>query len=1197
MDIKELTYENALVIASKIKRICDECTTELAIYYQDHDVSRLIPIRDELYKQLDCIYTEDVLNAIRNIWDYQIRDKEGFYDDIMSVEFITVKIRSIYISATSHLGSLLIGYFNEKKAGFLFSAYMREIFVPVVSHAENFKTFYFKNKVSDTILNDMFVQQISRASVFKHEICVFAPDSKNEHKLLLDTESFFTDDYNPAFRFADSVKSELEKAYSQNNSKSHLFAFFDFPEGYSTDELSLIRDAIFQGGSKGIYIILVDGSETRLSQEQNQFVSEIESQCIVSPDFKLDEFFYSENKAREYLEDRKKIISQIGMRWHFALNSFEGVSNIRWEEPGSVPKNTVFPEIVCIRNVKIDLERASNGKVYDISETKKQIISKCVNLTGRNSHGMVICKEDNVQLAQKFLHNVMWGFLSSIPVTKLNICVFDGKRRGESIYPFLDMQNKIPDLFDGRIHCNQEDIYDRLKRLNDSISECIQTKLGNKYQNIIEYNNKNQFLNKEIQLLIINDFPCGFDDRSVKCLADILAYGSKCGIYVYISYNEDLEPTTVYGSSDNYFEKIKEHVSFVQPLNYKFDFDPFVSGQDVIDFTKCYMEKMEVIKQTGISFDRIMEQDSLNREASDSLDIPIGIGDDGKIIELSFGKSTSQHALIAGGTGSGKSTLLHTLIMSGMVHYSPSELNLYLMDFKNGTEFKVYDNVHVPHIKRLSLDSMQEYGESILEELVDEMEAREKDFKQVGATNLKEYKKITGIVKPRILIVIDEFQVLFEWNRNNKIASNSAKLATKIIKEGRAAGIHLLMATQSIRNISNLSFEPGTIELMNIRVGMKCSEADANGLFKCENGVKALNMMKGVTGTAVMTEDYTKNELTALRVAFCGDKDEKKSILNKIKAQYKDAVCDMKVFESDNTPKLIDALKDNDDLLEKTSNITKIAIGEFIKGASVHALAFSRGSLNNVLICSSSSNEALIMANRLYCNILFGIYQKDNAKLYCIDNCDVDSKTRVLYDLYKENRNGFSLAQTDVDIINAIKEIYSIYKLRKKQSQEEINEPLFVVINRLERLEIVKDMMRNERINERDYIDEDEDDTATDDIFGFGTMNSISGDTNISESFLKLVKLGHQYNIHFVVVCSEYQTVRENMFYGENILKKFTERFVFAMNNDEANNLIEEISIESLKDNMVYYSNSNKNMKHIVKPYISPEADEIRDFM
>ena len=93
----------------------------------------------------------------------------------------------------------------------------------------------------------------------------------------------------------------------------------------------------------------------------------------------------------------------------------------------------------------------------------------------------------------------------------------------------------------------------------------------------------------------------------------------------------------------------------------------------------------------------------------------MGIGDGDSVVSMVFGEGTSHHGLIGGGTVAANRPLLHTLIMSSMMNYSPEQLNLYLMDFKGGTEFKIYESERLPHIKLLALDALQEFGESILE--------------------------------------------------------------------------------------------------------------------------------------------------------------------------------------------------------------------------------------------------------------------------------------------------------------------------------------------------------------------------------------------------------------------------------------------------------------------------------------------------
>ncbi len=177
------------------------------------------------------------------------------------------------------------------------------------------------------------------------------------------------------------------------------------------------------------------------------------------------------------------------------------------------------------------------------------------------------------------------------------------------------------------------------------------------------------------------------------------------------------------------------------------------------------------------------------------------------------------------------------------MNYSPEQLNLYLMDFKGGTEFKIYESERLPHIKLLALDALQEFGESILENLVQEMANRSDIFKRSGGyTKLEDYVTNTGNSMPPVsLSSWMSSRFLFDSGTNRKVAERCANLAKKIVTEGRSYGVHLLMATQSTKIISTLTLDRGTIEQMRIRVGLKCGEDDTRYLFgdtHCSDAMK-----------------------------------------------------------------------------------------------------------------------------------------------------------------------------------------------------------------------------------------------------------------------------------------------------------------------------------------------------------------------
>ena len=135
------------------------------------------------------------------------------------------------------------------------------------------------------------------------------------------------------------------------------------------------------------------------------------------------------------------------------------------------------------------------------------------------------------------------------------------------------------------------------------------------------------------------------------------------------------------------------------------------------DFSELYGSKYAEVTSSILPITKIIPEDIwFTGDSSALFSVPIGKDENGTVQYLEFGdpvsKGTSHHALVTGSLGSGKSTLLHTIIMSALTTYSPDELNLYLLDFKSGTEFQVYANHKIPHIKVLALDAMPDMAGS-----------------------------------------------------------------------------------------------------------------------------------------------------------------------------------------------------------------------------------------------------------------------------------------------------------------------------------------------------------------------------------------------------------------------------------------------------------------------------------------------------
>jgi len=191
---------------------------------------------------------------------------------------------------------------------------------------------------------------------------------------------------------------------------------------------------------------------------------------------------------------------------------------------------------------------------------------------------------------------------------------------------------------------------------------------------------------------------------------------------------------------------------------------------------------------------------------------------------------------VAGKTGSGKSTMLHALISNLAMWYSPEEIELYLIDFKKGVEFKTYAEHQLPHARAIAVESDREFGLSVLQRLDGELTRRGDLFRKAGVQDLPSYREATGLKMPRTLLIIDEFQEFF--SEDDKLAQDAALLLDRLVRQGRAFGIHVLLGSQTIGGSSGLS--RSTIGQIAVRIALQTSEADSQMILGDGNSAARL---------------------------------------------------------------------------------------------------------------------------------------------------------------------------------------------------------------------------------------------------------------------------------------------------------------------------------------------------------------------
>nr|WP_315527758.1 DNA translocase FtsK [Carnobacterium maltaromaticum] len=179
------------------------------------------------------------------------------------------------------------------------------------------------------------------------------------------------------------------------------------------------------------------------------------------------------------------------------------------------------------------------------------------------------------------------------------------------------------------------------------------------------------------------------------------------------------------------------------------------------------------------------------KESKSPLTVALGVNLAGEAMVTTIEKMP--HGLIAGATGSGKSVFINSLLISILYKAKPSEVKLILIDPK-AVELAPYNDI--PHLLSPVISEPKAAAEA-LKWAVDEMEERYQKLAAAGVRNIERFNEKAeetgelGLKIPYIVIIIDELADLM------MVASSEVQdYIARITQKARAAGIHLLVATQ-----------------------------------------------------------------------------------------------------------------------------------------------------------------------------------------------------------------------------------------------------------------------------------------------------------------------------------------------------------------------------------------------------------------
>ena len=470
----------------------------------------------------------------------------------------------------------------------------------------------------------------------------------------------------------------------------------------------------------------------------------------------------------------------------------------------------------------------------------------------------------------ELLHKVLLRLMYALPPNKQEYYVFDPTGMGRSVWIFNQLfsnQNLFPQ---GKVMTTTAELKAALRDVSDY--------MGSLYSDFFsigsdcpDWDSCNRRFHSQgggekmlpYKTFIFMDVPEEMDADCFAMFRKLMLHGAECGLLVLFSFNgtllegedsrmraQELQLRQLVDGSLPLHAFLNREIKDLSYSRLRIDSvgEKFPDRQELRKLLDAFQEEAGKAGGTSCSFDRILPREALFRGSSaGKLSIPCGYAAaGGNEFSIEIGDRTP-HYLVGGTTGSGKSNLLHNIITSALWHYGPDELSLYLLDFKEGVEFSRYASPALPGIALVAVEADTEYGISVLRHLDGEKNARYAKFKKSGCKDIQAYRKLhPEDPMPRILIVIDEFQILFESNEKEQTIASMTTLA----KQGRACGIHMVLATQTLKGVDFGSL--GT--QFSGRIALNCPAEDSKlflgGITSSNEAAANLEIPYAIVNTA-----------------------------------------------------------------------------------------------------------------------------------------------------------------------------------------------------------------------------------------------------------------------------------------------------------------------------------------------------------
>ncbi len=602
---------------------------------------------------------------------------------------------------------------------------------------------------------------------------------------------------------------------------------------------------------------------TRISEEADATEVEYNTSMDAISQKEIDDVSTADTTLQASLESIEKhqqdSMQQLKDRWNKEMSAFQedvatqNSTNEAMNPPWSPSWHTRVPcteanSQIAVGSFSVNLETL-NGELPPQNEFPlhgESLLTVPLVSTLPNDASVLVSSSGKHRTESiKLLQNVMLRALTALPPGKAKCTLIDPVGLGQSFAGVLHLADFEESQLLDRAWTEPRHIETQLARLTEHMETVIQKYLRNDFESIDAYNEQAGEIAEPYRFLIIADLPNNFSETAAKRLTSIITSGARCGVHVIIHRDSSINLPA--GIDDDTLRKI--------PLRIVEDGDVFCIDENELRDLPLTIEQppdeattTSVIKTIGeaaensnrveVPFNVIApDKDQIwSMSTMEKVTVPLGRAGATKLQNLTLGRGTAQHALIAGKTGSGKSTLLHVLITNLALWYSPDEVEFYLVDFKKGVEFKTYATHKLPHARVVAVESDREFGISVLQRIDIELKRRGELFRDLGVQDIAGFRAKSTDRMPRILLIIDEFQEFFV--DDDKVSQEANLLLDRLVRQGRAFGIHAIMGSQTLDGTYTLS--RSTMGQMAVRIALQCSEQDSYIILNEDNAAARL---------------------------------------------------------------------------------------------------------------------------------------------------------------------------------------------------------------------------------------------------------------------------------------------------------------------------------------------------------------------